>query len=322
MVIRKLNSPRIAAGRVIARDPCRTYHFAQLLRRDFLRDLQPEGGRFRNFLLVSLRHRLIDEHRKVSNVKRRAEVSLEPWHETEPPRSYGLALSPDGRRLAYGDGDILRVLDAGSLTVLHEETSRSPQFGWLDNDRLLYGFNGSVTAPPYPAPGAWILDFQGVKQAAGAIPRTSFPGMCAPLTVAPDRRTFVLHRVEAVPDSWARTLHVYRTDGDFSKVPQPVYSLPGREFPGHLTLSASGKFLAFSAGVEDSRIVRVLEVASERMLFESAFRFPVNGLAIDPGERRLGVVGDDSTVRVDDFSRGCSTLSASGVWVPGDPLIQ
>jgi RNA polymerase sigma factor (sigma-70 family) len=57
--------------------------FAQLLRRDFLRDLQPEGGRFRNFLLVSLRHRLIDEHRKVSNVKRRAEVSLEPWHEME-----------------------------------------------------------------------------------------------------------------------------------------------------------------------------------------------------------------------------------------------
>ncbi len=57
--------------------------FAQLLRRDFLRDLQPEGGRFRNFLLVSLRHRLIDEHRRASNVKRRAEISLEPWHEME-----------------------------------------------------------------------------------------------------------------------------------------------------------------------------------------------------------------------------------------------
>lgn len=220
------------------------------------------------------------------------------------PRYYGLALSPDGRRLAYGDGDVLRVLNASTLTMIHEETSRSPQFGWLDGDRLLYGFNGSVTAPPYPEAGAWILDFQGVDQISDAVPRTSFPGMCAPLTVAPDGRTFVLHRVEVVPDSWARTLHVYRTDGDFTKVPEPAYSLQGREFPGHLALSFSGAFLAFSAGVEDNRIVRVLDVASGRVLFESAFRFPVNGLAIDPGERRLGMVGDDSTVRVYDFTRG------------------
>ncbi|MEZ5323598.1 MAG: sigma-70 family RNA polymerase sigma factor [Verrucomicrobiales bacterium] len=57
--------------------------FEHLLRRDFLRDLQPEGGRFRSFLLVSLRHLLIDEHRKIANVQQRVEISLEPWHEME-----------------------------------------------------------------------------------------------------------------------------------------------------------------------------------------------------------------------------------------------
>ena len=57
--------------------------FEHLLSRDFFRNLQPEGGRFRSFLLISLRHRLIDEHRKVANVQHRAEVSLEPWHEME-----------------------------------------------------------------------------------------------------------------------------------------------------------------------------------------------------------------------------------------------
>ncbi len=219
-------------------------------------------------------------------------------------RYYGLTYSPDGRRLAYGYGDVLRVLDASTLTVLYEESSRRPQCGWLDNERLLYGFNGSVTAPPYPEPGAWILDFQGVDKASRDIPRTAFPGMCAPLTVAPDRRTFVLHRVEAHPDSWARTLHVYQASGDFTKLPPPVYTLPGREYPGHLTLSASGKILALSAGVEINRSVRVIEVSTGQVRFQADFRFPVNRLAIDAAERRLGVVGDGSAVRVYDFTRG------------------
>ncbi len=219
-------------------------------------------------------------------------------------RYYGLTYSPDGRKLAYGCGDVLRVLDAGTLTVLYEESSRRPQFGWLDNDRLLYGFNGSVTAPPYPEPGAWILDFQGVDKASRDIPRTAFPGMCAPLAVAPDRRTFVLHRVQTNPDSWARTLHVYQAGGDFTKLPPPVYTLPGREYPGHLTLSASGKFLAFSAGVEINGSVRVIEVSTGQVRFQADFRFPVNRLAIDAAERRLGVVGDGSAVRVYDFTRG------------------
>jgi WD40 repeat protein len=243
---------------------------------------------------------------------------------TEPPRDLpplpkgsgdvrhyrGLTFSPDGSRLAYACGDVLQVLEASSLTVLHEEISRQPQCGWLDNDRLLYGFNGSVASPPWPNAGAWILDFRNVQTGGGQIVRTDFPEMCAPLAVAPDRQSFVLHRVIAVPGSWERTLHVYLTEGDFTQTPPPCYTLSGLEYPGLLSISAAGRYLAFSAGTSLRRTARVLEVAHGRLLLENTFRFPIHALAIDPQERHLGVVGGDSVVRLYDFTRG----KPAGAW--------
>jgi WD40 repeat protein len=237
---------------------------------------------------------------------------------TEPPRELpplpkgsgevrhyrGLTFSPDGTRLAYACGDVLQVLEAQSLTVLHEEISRQPQCGWLDNDRLLYGFNGSVSSPPWPNAGAWILDFRNVQTDGGQILRTAFPEMCAPLAVAPDRQSFVLHRVIAVPGSWERTLHVYRTEDDFAQTPPPGYTLPGLEYPGLLMISTAGRYLAFSAGTSLRRTARVLEIATGRLLLETTFRFPIHALAIDPRERHLGLVGGDSVVRLYDFTRG------------------
>ena len=52
--------------------------FAYLLNREFSRNIQLEGGRFRNFLLVALRRRMKDEHHRTINVKRRAEAELQP----------------------------------------------------------------------------------------------------------------------------------------------------------------------------------------------------------------------------------------------------
>ena len=220
-------------------------------------------------------------------------------------RNYrGLTYSPNGQRLAYSCGDVLQVLDAATLTILYDEVSRLPQCGWLDNDRLLYGFNGSVITPPWPEPGAWILNFRGVTAAGTDIPRTGFPQMCAPLAVSPDRRSFVLQLVEATPLSWARTLHVYQADGDYTKIPAPLYSMPGAEYPGVLAFSRSGKFLAFSAGPTLRQAARVLEVASGRVLFDYEFRFPIHELAFDPQESRLGLVGGDSVVRLYDITRG------------------
>ena len=59
--------------------------FAYLLDRRFLGNVQPEGGRFRNFLLVCLRRWMKDECNRVTNLKRRAEVGMQPWHEKEEP---------------------------------------------------------------------------------------------------------------------------------------------------------------------------------------------------------------------------------------------
>lgn len=216
----------------------------------------------------------------------------------------GLTFSPDGKRLAYACGDVLQVLEAASLTVLYEEISRQPQCGWLDSDRLLYGFNGSVSAPPWPNAGAWILDFQSVRAGGGQPVRTALPEMCAPLAVAPDRRSFVLHRVITVPGSWERTLHVYRTGGDYAQTPVPAYTLRGVEYPGLLVLSTAGRYLAFSAGPALRRTARVLEIATGRLLLENTFRFPIQALAIDSRERSLGVVGGDSVVRRYEFTTG------------------
>jgi WD40 repeat protein/predicted Ser/Thr protein kinase len=214
----------------------------------------------------------------------------------EVKRYYGLTFSPSGERLAYGRGDVLRVLDAASLEVLYEETIRRPQFGWLDGERLLYGFDGSVTGPP--TPGAWILDFSKEK-----IPRTPLIGS-APLAVSADRKWFVLQFVNTSPESWMRTLHVYPSDGDFSGLSAEVYSMPGVEYPGNMALSASGRFLAFSAGAKVKNIVRVVEVASGKVLFEREFRYPVHALSFDTDESRIGLVGGDSGVRMCAFAEG------------------
>jgi serine/threonine protein kinase/WD40 repeat protein len=222
-----------------------------------------------------------------------------------PPHSQGgrfkgLTFSPNGRRFSYASGDVLQVLDVESFAILYEEISCQPQLGWLDDDRLLYGFNGSVSPPPFPAAGAWILKFR----ADNDIVRMPIPQMCAPLAVSQDRRFFVLHRVDIDPSSWRRSLHVFQSDGDLAQVPPPCYEMPGLEYPGKLVLSQTGRFLAMSVGTTLNRTARVLELSSGRVLFDDEFRFPIHGLAIDPEERRLGVAGDDSVVRLYDFTRG------------------
>ena len=57
--------------------------FAYLLARDFLSNIEPEGGRFRNFLLVALRRWMKDERKRAINVKRDAEIEWHPWHDQE-----------------------------------------------------------------------------------------------------------------------------------------------------------------------------------------------------------------------------------------------
>ena len=69
--------------------------FAYLLSREFLRNIQPEGGRFRNFLLVCLRRWMKDERHRAINVKRQAEVELQPWDDLVGTPFHTAAASPE-----------------------------------------------------------------------------------------------------------------------------------------------------------------------------------------------------------------------------------
>lgn len=69
--------------------------FAYLLSREFLGNVQPEGGRFRNFLLVALRRWMKDERNRVINVKRRAEVEFQDWDEPQGSVGYAATTSPE-----------------------------------------------------------------------------------------------------------------------------------------------------------------------------------------------------------------------------------
>jgi len=69
--------------------------FAYLLNREFLRNIHPEGGRFRNFLLVCLRRWMKDERHRAINVKCRAEVELQPWDDRGAANFHTSSASPE-----------------------------------------------------------------------------------------------------------------------------------------------------------------------------------------------------------------------------------
>jgi WD40 repeat protein len=102
-------------------------------------------------------------------------------------------------------------------------------------------------------------------------------------------------------------------DKEMAVNPEPLLYMPGSEYPGKLVFSPSGKYLAVSAGAALKRSARVLEIASGQVLFDHEFRFPIHDLAFDPEERRLGLVGSDSAVRLYDFTRGTPENAAENV---------
>ena len=75
------------------------------------------------------------------------------------PVHHALSFSQDGRRFLVAWGNLLRVLDAESFAVLHEETLTMPDAAWLDDDRVLLGGNAGVNQLR-GAQGAWILDLR------------------------------------------------------------------------------------------------------------------------------------------------------------------
>ncbi len=111
--------------------------FAYLLNREFLRNIQPEGGRFRNFLLVCLRRWMKDERHRAINVKRRAEVEFQAWDELE-----AITLHPAASPEESFDRTWAQALVARSMKALEARwTHRAALFAAL---RLQVESPGSV----------------------------------------------------------------------------------------------------------------------------------------------------------------------------------
>ncbi len=120
-----------------ARDDVQGF-FAFLLSREFLRNIQPEGGRFRNFLLVCLRRWMKDERHRAINVKRRAEVELQLWDDLDATNFHSTAASPEE---AF-DRSWAEALVARSLKALEPRwANRAELFGTL---RLMVESPGNV----------------------------------------------------------------------------------------------------------------------------------------------------------------------------------
>ncbi len=206
---------------------------------------------------------------------------------------HGLTYAPNGRRLAYAYGNILRVLDAETLAVLFEDASAMPQFGWLDDDRLLFGWNGTVVRAVRP--GAWILNLRDGS-------RTPLPPeLSAPLAVSPNRK-FV-----AISALWEnRSVRVYRTDELLSGQPIQTYS-PGVDGDSInlMAIDSNGAYLACAAGgiFNPNLYLLVVNVSTGKYIFRQFFHSPVNSLAMHPSEPILAAAGEDASVRLFRFTQ-------------------
>lgn len=130
-----------------ARDLTQSY-FLRLLEKDWLRQLDPSAGKFRAFLLVSLRHFLAHERSRERALKRR----------TDDPR-FAIPLDAETRFGSEGDptGDAERAFDRRwALTVLENAMERLRENyvrdGKADVHRVLGGYlTGRGASAPYEA---------------------------------------------------------------------------------------------------------------------------------------------------------------------------
>jgi RNA polymerase sigma-70 factor (ECF subfamily) len=120
--------------------------FAQLLASKSLREIRPEGGKFRSFLLVAMKHFLIDEWRKLSSQKRGAGrvISLDAHDaETRFQREPVDTLTPE--RL-FEQNWALALLET-VYTRLQTEYQSAGKGGLFDT--LRFCLTGERSAVPY-----------------------------------------------------------------------------------------------------------------------------------------------------------------------------
>ena len=128
-----------------ARDLTQAY-FARLLEKDYINDVRPEAGRFRSFLLASLKHFLYNEWDRSQALKRGGGVEKVSLDAVEAERRYALepkeTTTPE---VLYEQKWATTVLDRAMSRLRggYEETGRRPQFEVLSQYLVGTGAGGS-----------------------------------------------------------------------------------------------------------------------------------------------------------------------------------
>lgn len=146
-------------------EDCVQGFFERLLRRDFLADVSPEHGRFRTFLLTSLRHHLSDLRKHRLREKRgtdRDAVSLDEI-DYDGGRLHDAATSAAGPDLAYDRAWAEAVL-ANALERLGEECAwNGHQQLWALLEPVLFA---DADAPAYAQVGEALAMTEGAVKMA------------------------------------------------------------------------------------------------------------------------------------------------------------
>ncbi len=230
---------------------------------------------------------------------------------------HGLTYAPDGTHFACAHGNVLRVFQAETLAVVLESKLVLPHCAWLDEHRLLYGWNRTIASGPDA--GAWIYDLRDRSTVKLALP------CAAPLTVSPERETVALTESDG-----SRRVRLFRAAdlGTPNAAPLAEFEPALQQSAQLLALSPGGKYLAMARGLVFSQAgaVDVIETATGRKVMEQSFRHPVTGLQFHPQEEVLAITGTEAVVRLWHFMRpvpaGYQSYDDGGPVAIRDPLDQ
>jgi RNA polymerase sigma-70 factor (ECF subfamily) len=136
--------------------------FARLLEKNYLNQADREKGRFRSFLLASVKHFLANEWDRANTLKRGGGIAFIPWDEMEhePQASLESHLPPDQ---LYERQWALTLLDQ-VFTRLREECVAAGKAGLFDTLRVYV--SGEKAAAAYAEAGAALSMNAGAVQVA------------------------------------------------------------------------------------------------------------------------------------------------------------
>ncbi|MEZ5328896.1 MAG: serine/threonine-protein kinase [Verrucomicrobiales bacterium] len=158
-----------------------------------------------------------------------------------PHEYHGLVFAPDGRHFACSFRNTVRVFDSETLEVVMERGGIvQPQSAWLDERRLLFGYDRSTALNH--GTGAWIFDTE-TRAVIGLPPQWS-----APLAVSADRRTVALTNARQGAVAMFDAASLESAAPLAEATPGALWQPQSYGSGNVLALSPDGKFLAALCG--------------------------------------------------------------------------